>query len=808
MLHLRAVLFLVGLGFAAYGQAQVKIAGRIQGPGRADLPDANVLLLHAADSSLVKGTTTGKDGLFVFTAVSAGQYRLLISGIGYADKYAESFDVEGQDRDLGPFLLEASSAQLQGVTVSARKPLFEQKIDRMVVNVRSSITNVGGTVLDVLEKSPGVIVNRNAGTIAMAGREGVMVMVNGKMTYMPPDALIQYLQGLNASNVEKIELITTPPAQYDASGNAGMINIVLINNPDEGFNGTVSASMGVGAMDGTQPMASVSMNFRQGPLNLYGSYSFSKLQQEQTADIYRSIGKADGQHIVETNTFRDPFQRNHDYRLGLDYALSKRTVAGFIVAGYNHRWQMTAQNESLYKIDEKTDTALSIANQETNYWRNWMANANITHTIREGEALSFNIDYLKYKDDNPTAYQQRFSDGNGQFLYDQDMNSGKKTVIDIWASQFDYSKKLNEKISLQMGIKGTMSRFSNDVLVEREENGQWVPDMNYTANYRLKENIEAAYVSADIQFSEKMAGKAGLRYEHTYSNLGSDQKADIVNRRYGNLFPSIFLSRALDEKNRLNLSYSKRITRPTFNNLAPFLIFFDPKTFISGNPALQPAISNNVSLAWLHRQMQFAVGYSYEKSGIGDFQNEFDTATNTQTIVAQNLDHANLLSFTSTIPVDITRWWTSSLNLGAYWQQAQAHFANGPVRVEQWYFTLSGAETFRLPKKITLELSGFFQSRTLFGAAEFGALGALNAAVQKKFLHDQLSLTAGVDDIFSSSKWIFTTQYSDQDIYSRSAIQMSFRMFKIGASYRFGNKLLKDSRSRETATEEERRRVQ
>ncbi|GAO42063.1 outer membrane beta-barrel family protein [Flavihumibacter petaseus] len=800
------------LGLSVFCQisfSQAKIAGKVQAPDLSPLQDANVLLLKAADSSLVKGTTTNRDGQFAFSDIGPGEYRVLFSGIGFADKYAESFTLQASDLDLGLIPMTSAATQMAGVTVSARKPLFEQKLDRMVVNVKSSITNVGATVLDVLERSPGVIVNRSAGTIAMAGRDGVLVTINGKMTYMPADALIQYLQGLNAANVEKLELIPIPPAQYDASGNAGMINIVLINNPDEGFNGNAAASMAVGPMEGTQPMASINMNFRKGPLNVYGSYSFSRLAQLQEGHILRTIEKPDGEHTVETITDRDPFQRNHDYRLGLDYAINRRTVVGFLVAGYNHKWDMEAQNYSYLKVNNKIDTTISIANQEINYWRNWMANANISHTVKDGESISFNIDYLQYKDSNPTEYQQQYTDGEGKYLFDQNMNSGKETVINIWATQLDYTRKINEKFSLQMGAKATISRFSNDVLVEKEENGQWVPDMDYTADYSLRENIAAAYVSADFTLSPKTSGKAGLRYEHTTSNLGSDQKANIVDRKYGNLFPSVFISQVVGSNNRLNISYSKRITRPTFNNLAPFLIFFDPKTFISGNPALQPAISHNFKLDLLLKKLVFSVGYSYEKATIGDFQNEFDTANNVQTIVAQNLDKSNLFQFMATLPIEVTPWWTSNINLGVYYQEVSAHLKNGQVKEDQWYYTISGAETFRLPKKFTLELSGYYQSKSLFGVAVFNGLGALNIAVQRKICKDQVSLTAGVDDLFSSgNKWVFYSEFPQEKVSSHTSIQVSYRMYKVGVSVRFGNKLLKDKRERATASEDERKRVQ
>jgi outer membrane receptor protein involved in Fe transport len=787
---------------------QVRVSGNVISKEIKALPNSNILLLDSKDSSLVRGTVSDSQGDFQIGNVAAGSYKILVSCIGFSDHYSHQFTVSGTDLKIGQLMMETAMDSLKMVTVTSKKLLFEQKIDRMVVNVKNSITNAGSTVLDVLEKSPGIQVNRGASTIAMNGKDGVLVMINGRINYMPVSALMEFLQSINASNVEKIELITNPPAQYDAEGNAGMINIVLINNPDEGFNGIITASMGIGAKEGTKPMFNTSFNLREGKLNLYASYSYSRLAQLQYIQLERTSEQKSTTQSVNIITNRDPSRTVHNYRIGADYRIDKKNTIGILAGGYNSKWQMEAINNSWSYVNNQPDTAVIINNQEINHWKHWMTNFNFLHQVREGEEISFNIDYLHYNDFNPTDYQNQFYNGANDFLYNENMSSSKETDINIWAGQLDYTKKLNEKNNIQAGGKIVFSKFSNDVQVSNETVSGWETNPRYTALYHLKENIAAAYISIDRKISNKTNAKLGLRFEQTLSNLGSNLEKDIVDRKYGQLFPTFYISHKWSDDLALNFSYSRRINRPTFNDLAPFLIFADPKTFVSGNPALQPALSNNVKSDVIWKKFVFSLGYTYTKDPIAAFVPEIDTSNNSQIMVSRNLDLTHLVFVSINLPIDITSWWSSQVSVGGYWEEAKASFKNGPINVHQLYYNISGAESFKFPKKFSFEISGFYQSASLFGQGRFEPLGALNAAVQKKIMEDKVALSLGVNDIFSTMKYVSTTSYPSEHIESKTSLQMSYRMCNISATWKFGNKALKDKRERETASEEERKRVE
>jgi hypothetical protein len=786
--------------------AQTRVSGRVNDNNSKPLSNASVLILNAKDSSMVKGAASDAAGEFAFTKVPAGKYLAVVSSASYADQYVPVFEVHVSPVDLGNIILQPSSSELKSVVVSAKKPMFEQKIDRMVINVKNSITSAGGTVLEVLEKSPGVTVNRGSGAIALNGKDGVMVMINGKINYLPAESLVQVLNGMNAANVEKIELITTPPAKYDAAGNAGYINIVLVTNPDEGFNGSYNLSMGVG--NGTYPKASVNFNYRKKKINLYGSYDYSRLAQIMVFSNYRKV-EYNGNVLENSVTSnRDPYQRNHIARLGMDYSINKKTVMGVLVSGYNNKWEMDAVNTSENKKNGVLDTSILIKNHEINHKQHVMGNLNIQHRIREGDDVSINTDYLYYDDNNPTEYDNAYYDKSGNYMYSENTTSSKKTIINIWVSQVDYNKKINEKIRMEMGAKASFSKFTNDVLVQKEEQDVWVPDPRYTSKYYLKENISAAYVSMDLKMSEKTSFKGGLRYEYTNSNLGSDTEKDIVDRHYGKLFPTFYVSHKLNESNTINFSYNKRINRPSYTQLAPFLIFFDPKTFITGNPALQPAISNGVKLDYIFKKFVFTASYTHEDNTISRFQPDIDSVSNIMITAAQNLDYSKLFYISVSAPVKVTSWWNSQVNLSANWNKIRALIKEEGVVVSQFYFGVNWAESFNLPREISIELSGFYQSKFLFGANLVQPIGQLNVAIQKKFKEGTRSLTLGADNLLNTMKIHSEFSVPEQNIQTKANLQFSYPLYKITWNQNFGNKLLKDKRRRSTASEEERSRVE
>ncbi len=782
--------------------AQVSMEGSVTDAGGQPLVNCSVVVLLAKDSSLTQSGLSDKSGKFSLGLAGPGNYLLLVSHTGYKELSKEVAVGEGRGHDIGRVILEKQADQLQEVSVTTRKPFLEQQIDRTVVNVKAAITNIGGTVLEVLEKSPGVRIDYSANTLNMVGKAGVRVMINGKLSYLSDAALIDMLRGIQAATVEKIELITHPSAKYDAEGNAGYINIILNQTPDEGFSGNYFLT--AGAFKGTSFAAGTDLNWRKGKLNIYGSIGGSRHAQKQNLVSYRSILYQGAETETDITSARDPYQLNFNARLGVDIQMTTNTVLGFLVSGYDNRWEMTADNVSRTYINRQPDIAMKIGNTEANHWKNQLANINLQHKLKNNAMLTFNADYLHYHNVNPTTYNNNYYNGTGDFARETVTRSSKETNITLLPVQLDYTFTI-KNITWEAGLKSVYSTFTNDVFVGALKDNAWQPDDEFTAIYYLTENVQAAYVSTTFSLNPKNQLKAGLRYEHTATNLDSDSKQNVVDRKYGNLFPTIFWSHSLNDNNKINFSYSKRITRPTFNNLAPFMIFADPNTFISGNPNLRPGITDGVKLDFMHKGYSASVGYSYEKNSIGDFQVQVNPAENKVYQTAQNLDYLAIASVTVNLPVPVTAYWFSFITASGNYQQARAGFTGREQKAYAFNWSVAGAQTFTLPAKYSVELSGFYSSKGLAGITLMKPFGKISVAVQKKFGNSSLKLLA--DDVFSTMVFRFQTEDKAIGFYGDTELRMFNRIFKLTYTTSFGNKILKQKRERITASEEERKRV-
>jgi outer membrane receptor protein involved in Fe transport len=796
------VMLLLLLGFTTHSQSIIK--GIVTDPQNKPIAQANVLLLKAADSAMVRGMVASDNGLFSFDKITDGQYRLLLSFTGFDDHYTTVFTTNGSPIDMGTIQLKNTAVQLGAVTVVSKKPLFEQKIDRMVINVRNSITATGGTALEVLERSPGVVVDRINNVLSMNGKNGVVVMINGKISHMPLSAVVQMLAGMSSTNIEKIELITTPPANFDAEGNAGFINIVLINNPEQGLNGSYSLSAGYSKKEAAD--AGINFNYRKGKINLYGDYAFSRLHSIQAFLNYRRVDN--GGVIKESSSVsdRDAIQQNNNLRLGLDYQFSKKTVGGILFTGFDTRWTMDAKNELIKKTNQVKDTTVLIPNDEINHWKHFMTNMNLQHTIKEDESLTFDLNFLLYRNNNPTEYDNQYYNSAGALVFREQTRSGKTTPIRIWVGSGDYKRKLGKKTDMEAGIKMAAFHFTNDVYVETMMQNDWVADPLLTAKYTLKENIDAAYASFNIAMTEKTTMKLGMRYEYTTTDLGTVANPKLVDRKYGRLFPTFYLSRKINDDKSVNFSYSRRINRPTLFNLAPFVIFLDPNTFISGNANLKPSITDAIKTDFIYKKYVFSVGYSYESNTIAGFQATVDVATNKQYLQAQNLTSTQVISGIFSIPVTVAKWWTMNNNITAVWQVIKMNYDKAPLTLKKADVTIVSSQSFTLPKNYSIELFAFYQTPTLFGIYQAKAFASVDVGVQKKF-NDKNTMRFNVGDVFASQRFTVTADRPKQFFYTRTTFDFSLRIFRLTYTHNFGKKELKNKRDRSTGAEEESRRV-
>ncbi|MEM7185290.1 MAG: outer membrane beta-barrel family protein [Bacteroidota bacterium] len=784
-------------------QSNYQVSGNMIDGNDQEVAFANVLLLRASDSTLVKGAISSETGTFSFSDVAADRYFIEGSLVGFQTAQSEVFDLRSNFTVPTLILLEGES--LDEVVVVAEKPLYTQKVDRMVINVEGSIVSSGGTALEVLERSPGVVVNRQNNALSLVGKDGVVVMINDKISYVPASAIVQMLDGMSADNIESIELITTPPANFDAEGNAGFINIVLKKNADLGLNGSYSLSAGWGR--GVVTNDNINFNYRKEKLNVFGSYSFRLDERFNPIKTSREFMQDGVLLATESETDRFPQQRNHNVRLGLDYQISDKTISGFIVNAFDNRWTMDAFNRSFDSSDGMPTGFVALDNQEKNQLQHFGANYNIAHNFTDDRKLSLDVDYLFYQFDNPTDYSNSFFDGDGNFLNDAMLRSRKDTPLTTWVGKVDYTDKVTEKIKLEMGGKVIKNDFENDVSVENLIDGVWVFDPTLTNFSVLDEFIWAGYGSLDATLSEKTSVKAGLRYEYTDSKLDVNTQGTVVDRQFGVWFPSVFVNRQWTEQFSTNVSYSKRITRPTFNDLAPFVIFFEPNTFISGNASLQPAISNSYKIDLNYKSYFLSLQYTDQDMSIANFQERIDPETGRLIFEAANLDYTRTFAIIAGIPVKLTSWWRTQNNVNYVRQKVRSFYLGEPIEQELGIFNANSTWSFKISDKWSSELSGFYNGAGFFGNAVYEAVWGVNFGLQHEFSEKWGTVKFAISDLFDSIVFNGGTDLPEQNIRTSNTFDFSQRTFTLTYTRNFGNSKLRSARNRETGSEEERRRV-
>lgn len=791
-----------------FAQSQTKIAGRVMKNNKDALEYANVLLLHFSDSSLIKGAISDKNGRYLFQNVHDGKYLISVSFTGFHSAYTIPFSLSSDNpfKDMGEILVDKPLADLQAVDVIGRKPIFEQKIDRMIINVSGSITYAGGSALEVLERSPGILVDLQNNSLSLNGKDGVIVMINNKINRMPMTAIVQMLAGMSANSIERIELITTPPAGFDAEGNAGYVNIVLKSNTDFGTNGSYAATAGLSR--GLNRQISVNINRRKNSRNVFGDFSFSKINTEQQWDVYKKIiyqGKTNESYI---DVNRGAKQLLFNGRFGADYTISDKTVLGILFSGYSNEQRRNWSNITDLLSNQSLDTSLTSNNKEINNWYNLSGNINLQHALSKVENISFNLNYDYYLSNNPVEYGYSYFNANGFFLSDHYMQSFKRTPLKIWVAAADYSKILSKKINIEAGAKETLSSFTNSTEVNNLLQNRWQKDEAFSSKYFLKENIIAGYVTLSLAFNSKTVIKSGIRYENTITNLNSEKEKNIVNRHYAGLFPSLFISNSFNEHNALNFSYSRRITRPSFKNLAPTTLFVDPYTYFYGNPALQPSTANALLGSYSYYRKIFSMSFSYESKPITDYLPKINAASNIQSLAAEN--QKNMITFTSgiVVPFDISKWWAGQVNVSATLQKLNVYINGFLSGLKQQYIMAGFSQTFMLPGDFSFETSGTFNSGGFFGIFYRKPYGSLNAGIQKKFPRYHSTLRFNGVNMVNTQVVRLSLNMPEYNLVTTYKMYFTYPAYRLTYTRNFGNDKLKQARKRITGAEDAKQRVE
>ncbi len=761
-----------------------------------------VSLIRAGDSSLLKTVLTGNDGRFVFADVQKDQYTLVLSGVGFQNKSIPVlFDGTTVLEDVE---LNTKDKLLAAVTVSSKRSFIEMKADKMLVNVDASPTSAGNNALELLEKIPGVTVDKD-GNISLKGKEGVNVYIDGRPSYMSGAELANLLRGMNASQLEQLEIMTNPPAKYDAAGNAGIINIKTKKLKLKGFNGTISSSFGQGVYAKTN--LGSSFNYRNNKVNLFGSVNHSYRDEFQKYEVSRNLYDPNTGELQTRFSQRGHMPNNRNSfsgKLGLDYEFNARTSASAAVNLFNTK--MKFENQSTNAISDKNGVLLTRnygLTILTPHVSNYSGALNLRHKFDTlGTELSFDADYIQYKDKHRQQFFNSFYDHNGVPLSKPDTLKGNlPTGYDIYAGRVDFTKPFSSSSKVEAGIKFSRVQSDNNIRFDSIVNDKPVNDIYRTNYFKYQENIYAAYATYKQALSAKWDMQAGLRYEHTIGKGHSLTNGAKFKNDYGELFPTLYLSYKASSKHQFAMNFGRRVNRPQYRDMNPFILIIDRYTSQSGNPGLQPQFSNNIELS--HSYNSFLnTTLSYGKTtGVIAEVIENNSTTQEVKMIKRNIAERELLNLSVGFNKKLVSWLTLVVNSNVFHNQYKGSVNSTTVDQKRIGAGAYAALQFKFKKGWAAEMNGFYNTKSVDGISMDGAMGTINFAGSKTILKEKGKLTLNVRDPFRLQYYRGSTKFGDVDASIKS--RWDNRQVTLAFNYRFGKQFKTIQRKSGSAAEEQ-----
>ncbi|MFC4261718.1 TonB-dependent receptor domain-containing protein [Ferruginibacter yonginensis] len=791
-----------------------KITGNIIDEQNKPIAAATITLLKADAVTNVKFATSLKDGSFTINSIVAGNYVVKITNVGNVTIDRKVVVEDGKTTTLGNIVLTKQTTDLNAVTVVSKKPIVEVKADKTILNVEGTINATGNDALELLRKSPGVMVDKDD-NLSLAGKNGVQVYIDGKPSPLSGTDLSNYLKSVQSSQIESIELITNPSAKYEAAGNAGIINIKFKKNKNLGTNGSVNAGYNIGIF--SKYNVGSALNYRNAKVNIFGNYNFniglnqsSFVSERQQADTF----------FYQTNKLKSYNDGAHNFKAGLDYFLTKNSTVGVLINGNiaDGTTNTDGPMQIIYKPTNTIDRVLYATGENRNKRENVNFNLNYRYALPTGKELNIDADYgffnLKGNQFQPNNY---FNAVNNALLYSNVYRTVSPTNIDIFSVKADYEQPF-KKGKLGFGGKIGYVKTDNDFSRFTVFGNTDVFDKDRSNQFIYKENINAVYVNYNRAFKGWVL-QAGLRGENTvskgrslglrYNNTTAvyDNYDSTVSRNYFNVFPSAAVTFNKNPKSQFGLSFSRRIDRPAYQDLNPFEFKINDYTFMKGNTQLRPQYTSNVGLTHTYQyKLTTQLTYSHVKD---IFTQLPDTTEKSKSFMSKkNLATQNIISLNISYPFS-KGWYSLFTNVNSYYSKYEANFGGGDrnVNLDVFAYNIFIQNTFRLGKGITAELSGFYNSPSIWqGIFKSKAMYSIDAGLQKPIFKGKGNLKTSFTDIFKLMRWSGSSNFSGQ--VSTASGRWESRQFRINFTYRFGNNQVKAARQRKDAVEEERKRTQ
>jgi iron complex outermembrane recepter protein len=789
------------LSLFSYGQkGNGKVSGQVIDGNTKTIEAATITLLNAKDSTVSKITAANKEGYFVFENVNEGKYIVSITAIGHTKGFSEVFEITSNSHiSLKTIELVPLPKDLAAVTVAAKKPLIEQKIDRMVVNVEAAVTNVGTSALEVLEKSPGVSVDKD-GNISLKGKQGVQVYIDGRPTFLGGIDLANYLRNLSSNQLDQIEIMTNPPAKYDAAGNAGIINIKTKKTKQFGYSGSLSSTWSQGRYH--KLTESFNFNYRKDKLNLFTTIGYSNRKNWQDLDIQRKFiehsTKQIKSHFDQESRIREA-GKSYNAKVGFDYFASKKTTFGAVFTGYYNPGTFRNQSDVLISDPNRILLSKTIANTSNERkWKNFSTNINFRRVLdTTGQELTADFDYLTYHSTNMQDLVNAYYDAFGIPTVKADTLLGDLPQdITIYTARVDYTKPLKKGAKFEAGLKTSFVETDNNAIYDSLNYGVRVRDNGRSNHFIYNENVNAAYVNYSRPFTKKWYGQFGLRLENTNAKGNQVTTVQRFDRHYTQLFPTAFLQFKPSDKNSFVLNYGRRISRPDYEDLNPFILFLDKYTFEQGNPNLQPQFAHNIELTHSFKGfLNTTLNYTNTTDIINEVL-EQNTDRNETYVKKDNIAKQQQIGISVSAGGQIKKWWSGNLWTNLYNNKYEGVINGDFVKIGATTFQGNISNQFKFGKTWNAEVSGYFNSGGVEGVFRIRSFGMVNMGISKQIFKGKGTLRFSGRDVFFTQKIKGDIKYSNIDAAFQQ--QRDSRQAAIGLTYRFAKGKMNNQQKRRT----------
>jgi hypothetical protein len=699
-----------------------------------------------------------------------------------------------------------SAKTLKSVIVAGKKPLIEHRPGMTIVNVESSITAAGSSVFEIIARSPGVATDQND-NISLKGRQGVIVMIDGKASQLSGADLANQLRAMPANTIEKIELITNPGAKYEAAGSAGIINIRTKKNQLSGLNGTLNLSAGQGKY--SKMSEGVTLNYRHGALNIFGSYNYSYRKGFVNPLLYRRFFKGDtaqGAYRQRDNIIF-PFH-TQVAKLGMDYNLSHNTVIGWVANGFKNRYTLKGDNYSdvLDSADNQVST-FRTTNTSEEHWYNYSLNGNLRHHFdTAGTELDIDLDYASYWNKTGQTFTTDYFKPDGSSLSPSYILYGSLPGhLHIESLKADYTLPLKNGVKIEAGFKTSYVHSDNDIAFFDESGSSPVFDSSKSNHFIYKENIQAVYFTWSREV-KKWSYELGLRAEQTRVRGEQLTTSESFDSSYLQLFPHLTAKYTLSDKHEFSFSAGRRIDRPTYKQLNPFKFYIDPTTYTAGNPYLRPQETYNFEFSHTFRQkLTTTISYSVTSDNITEVLYPLESNGHVTVQGNTNLDKVRYYTFSLSLPMQVTKWWNTSTDLSFYYGHYRGSLANTDLDKGSLTYNLNSTNSLTLGKIYKAELSFFYRAGEVYGFYFIKPQWQVTAGLQRSILKNKGTIKLNVTDIFFSNYVRGTTTFTDY--FESFTTRRETRIATLTFSYRFGSRAIGAAPKRSGGAEQEKSRA-